>query len=271
MKPYFFSIILFLISCNTSNTDKDSATLIIGLEGDYAPYNWTILDHNEDSVAFTDHSGYATGYDVMMAKRIAQALDMQLEIKKISWDGLILALQHKHIDAIIAGMSPTPQRRQAVLFSDPYYQDSPELAIVVRKEGVYATARTRSDFTGATLTAQQGTYHATLLEQIPNLKRSALLGDYMALMQALTAGVIDGYLAEFVVAQEHVRSHDHFTLIRLMGEEALVLDADHGTLAIAVSKDAVVLQEKINQVLAGISEEERQMMMHRASMLASTL
>ena len=66
-------------------------TLRVGMECNYAPYNWTQSDASENAVAIAA-GGYADGYDVRIAKIIADKLGMDLEIVKTEWDGLTPAL-----------------------------------------------------------------------------------------------------------------------------------------------------------------------------------
>ena len=55
----------------------------------YAPYNWTQSDDSNGAVAIRGSSDYAYGYDVMMAKKIGEALGQQVQIVKLDWDSLI--------------------------------------------------------------------------------------------------------------------------------------------------------------------------------------
>ena len=64
---------------------------------------------------------------------------------KIAWDGLIPALQTNEIDVIIAGMSPTDERRQTIDFSDPYYRDEPTMSVVVNKNTKFVGAKELKD------------------------------------------------------------------------------------------------------------------------------
>ena len=113
----------------------------VGMECDYPPFNWTQVEADENSVPIDGGMGYAGGYDVEIAKRIAEALDKELVVVKIEWDGLIPALNSGMIDAVIAGMSPTAERKITVDFTDAYYNS--DLVIVVRKDSEYANAATR--------------------------------------------------------------------------------------------------------------------------------
>ncbi|NIZ19962.1 transporter substrate-binding domain-containing protein [Entomospira culicis] len=273
----FASVIALLSGCDAKKSGESSkprTKIVVGLEGDYTPYNWTTLREESGlTYPFSGQKGNAAGYDVMIAQRLAQELGMELEIKKISWDGLILALQNNNIDLIIAGMSATPERMRSISFTDPYYhnEDTQEIVLVVRADGAYTQATQRSDFSGAKITAQLGTYHVAILEQLPAIQSSALLTDYVALMQSLKAGVIDGYLAELVVGDEHVRANPDFVMIHLTGDQALEIPASYSASAIGMRKDDDALRQRINAILATIPEEERIAMMQVAKDAASQL
>ena len=81
--------------------------LVVGMECAYAPFNWTALEQGEHGIAISG-GGYADGYDVMIAQKIADSLGKELVIKKIAWEGLQPALEANDIDAIIAGMTANP-------------------------------------------------------------------------------------------------------------------------------------------------------------------
>lgn len=69
-----------------------------------------------------------------MAKKIAEGLGKELVIVKMEWDGLVPALQSNKIDAIIAGMSPTEERKQTIDFTENYYTS--DFVMVIKKKGV---------------------------------------------------------------------------------------------------------------------------------------
>ncbi len=97
---------------------------------------------------------------------IADELGVDLEVKNISCDDLIPALESGQIDVIVAGISPTDERREQINFTDAYYESATEQTVIVRSDSDYANATSLEDLTGDNLSAQQGTYQMDLLEQV---------------------------------------------------------------------------------------------------------
>lgn len=114
----------------SGSTDTSRGTLRISMECAYAPFNWTQTNSANGAVPLSNGT-YANGYDVQMAKYIAAELGMTLEIVQNKWESLIPAVQSGSVDGIIAGMSPTDERREQVDFSDCYYRS--DLVIIYKK------------------------------------------------------------------------------------------------------------------------------------------
>lgn len=109
-------------------------TLKIAMECAYDPFNWTQTTDENGAVPISGVSGttlYANGYDVQIAKYIANALGMTLEVYSDEWDSLISGVQAGTYDCIIAGMSPTEERREKIDFTMPYY--SSNLVVIYKK------------------------------------------------------------------------------------------------------------------------------------------
>ncbi len=90
--------------------------LRIGMEAAYAPFNWTQDDDSNGAVKIDGTNQYANGYDVQIAKKIAKDLGKEPLVVKTKWEGLVPALTSGKIDMIIAGMSPTAERKQEIDF-----------------------------------------------------------------------------------------------------------------------------------------------------------
>ena len=115
---------LLLVFGGVSSAQADEY-LRVGMEAAYAPFNWTQDDNSNGAVPIEGTKQYANGYDVQIAKKIAEAQGKKPLVVKTAWTGLIPALTSGKIDMIIAGMSPTAERRQEIDFSDSYYRSEP--------------------------------------------------------------------------------------------------------------------------------------------------
>lgn len=228
-------------------------TLRVGMECNYAPYNWTQSDASDNAVAIAA-GGYADGYDVRIAKIIAEKLGMDLEIVKTEWDGLTPALLSGNIDVIIAGMSPTAERRMTIDFTDAYYET--ELTVVVRKDSAFAAAKSLSDFAGAKITGQMSTFHYDMIDQIPGVVKMPAQDTFPTMIVAVSSGAIDGYIADRPGAVSAVSANPDLTYVTFDEGQGFTVSQDDAQIAVGV-KQGSELKEKINEVLAGISTDER--------------
>ncbi len=83
-------------------------TLRVGMEPGYMPFE------------LTNQKGEIIGFDVDMAKRMAKAMDVKLELVSTAWDGIIPALLTKKFDILMSGMTLTQQRNMSINFATPY-------------------------------------------------------------------------------------------------------------------------------------------------------
>lgn len=252
---------LSLTACGKAASSAAADDVIkVGMECAYAPFNYTQTD-DANNAAEIDGGGYAGGYDVQVAQKIAAAMGKKLLIEKMEWDGLIPALTSGKIDMIIAGMSPTDERKQSIDFSDNYYVS--DLVLVVRKDGKYASATSLADFNGAKVTAQLNTFHYTVVDQIPGVDKQTAMEDFPTMIVALQAGKIDAYVSERPGAMSAAMSNPDLTYIAFDEGKGFDYSTDEGAVAVGVKKGSE-LTAKINEVLKGISEDDRQSMMETA-------
>lgn len=258
-----FVLALSLAACGAPNSGAsgDKQVFRVGMECNYAPFNWTQLDDSNGAVPISS-GGYAGGYDVEIAKRVADALGRELVIVKTEWEGLIPALNSGKIDAVIAGMSPTAERAESVDFSDPYYES--ELVIVVKKDGPYASAASLSDFAGAKITAQLSTFHYTVIDQIPGVDKQTAMETFPAMIVALESGKIDGYISERPGAVSAMTSNSSLTFVEFAEGKGFVTSKEDVAISVAVKKGSAELLSGINDALKSISREERESLMQSA-------
>ena len=236
---------------------EESNELRIGMECGYAPFNWTQQDDSNGAVAI-EGGGYANGYDVQIAKQVAEGLGKELVIVKTEWDGLVPAVQSGVIDGIIAGMSPTAERKEKIDFTDNYYVS--DLVIVVRADSEYANATSIQDFAGATLTAQLNTFHDTVIDQIEGVEHATPMTDFPAMRLALESGIIDGYVSERPEGISAAAANDAFVYVGFEVENGFEYEINDAAIAMGIAKDSE-LTAQVNEVLAGISQEDRDALM----------
>ncbi|MEP2474166.1 MAG: transporter substrate-binding domain-containing protein [Paracoccaceae bacterium] len=83
-----------------------------------------------------DLNGELVGFELDVARQLAEDMGVEIEFVPTAWDGIIPALLSGKFDAIISGMSITPQRNLTVSFSDPYaYSGQTILANIAMTEG----------------------------------------------------------------------------------------------------------------------------------------
>ncbi len=85
--------------------------LVVGLQSGYPPFE------------FVDANGKIVGFDVDIARHIAEKLGKKLIINDIEFEGEILSLKQGKIDLIISGMRITPSRLREILMV-PYYGEA---------------------------------------------------------------------------------------------------------------------------------------------------
>ncbi|MBM6616890.1 transporter substrate-binding domain-containing protein [Bacillus suaedaesalsae] len=250
-----FGIVL-LAGCGSNGDDN---TFKVGLEAGYAPFNWTQNDDSNGGVKIDGSAEYAGGYDVEVAKKIAEGLGKELVIVKTEWDGLIPALTSGKIDAIIAGMSPTAERSKTIDFSINYYES--DLVMVVKKGSKYENATSIQDFKGAKVSAQLNTFHYTVIDQITGVSKQTAMDNFPAMRVALESGVIDGYVSERPEGVSAAAANENFAMVEFT--EGFETSPEDTAIAVGLEKDSE-LTEKINEILAGISKEDQKSIMDAA-------
>ena len=261
-----FALIVPTFAFAGCGPERDSSKLYVGMECGYAPFNYTQLDDANGAVKISNAEGYANGYDVMIAKKIAEDMGKELVIVKYEWDALIPAIISGSLDFIIAGMSPTDERKESINFSDAYYES--QLVVVVRKDGAYANAKSLSDLSGAKIVAQLGTFHDSALQAQAGkygIVADTPLKTFPLMINALNVKGVDGYVAEEPGAIADCSANPDFTYIKLINNQTgFEASAEDVQIAIGMKKGSANLQA-INSALAKISAEERLTLMQRAT------
>ncbi len=212
-------------------TDGDQKILRVGAETTFPPFE------------FADDDGNYVGFDLDLIYAIAEETGHTVEFKSMGFDALIPALGSNQIDAIISAMSITEERKEAVLFSDPYYKSG--VAIVVRKDEENIAGK--DDLVGKTIACQIGNTGSMLASEIEDTKVINFDGANQAFLQ-LGNGGADAVMVDLPVAEDYIKK-DPDQKFKVVGD---VLEAEY--YGIAVAKDNQELIEQINKALKTLEE-----------------
>lgn len=255
-----------LTSCGNDVTfDESKGTLVVGLECNYPPFNWLETKKTDTNYPVENVPGsYAEGYDVQMAKLIAEDLGYELVLQSIVWEGLIEGLKAGTIDLIIAGMSPTEERKISIDFTSAYY--STNHVIVTKADSKFANAKTFAELAGSKTIGQAGTIYDELAGQVVSKTTGAShlnpLDSVPLIINAIKTGVADLTVLEEPVAVGICGADETLTYFRLT--EAFDVKEEDKVVSIGVRKADTTLRDKVNAALAKISEETRQELMLNA-------
>ncbi|MDD6160682.1 MAG: transporter substrate-binding domain-containing protein [Oscillospiraceae bacterium] len=249
---------LTLCACGGSKTRQgtiNKGKLVVAMECAYAPYNWTQPDDSNGAVPIKGSSDYAYGYDVMMAKYICQQLGWELEIVKSDWESIIPAIQSSTVDVGICGQSVTSDRLEMVDFSNPYYYAT--IVTVVSEDGKYANAASVADLAGGTCTSQLNTiWYDNCLPQIPDANILPGQESAPAMIVALTSGRVDYIVTDQPTGLAAVSANPGLKMLEFTGDGAFEVSDEDINIGISMLKGNTELCEKINGVLAGLTEED---------------
>jgi len=265
------AMVLSLAACGSNskfdagkNSVLKTGVLRVGMECAYAPYNWTQSDDSNGAVPIFNSSDYAYGYDVMMAKKICEANNWKLEIHKLDWDSIPLAVQSGEIDAGICGQSITAERMETVDFTIPYYYAS--IVTLVKADGKYANATGISDFEGATCTSQINTvWYDVCLPQIKNANIMPAQETAPAMLVALESGAVDLVCTDYPTALAAVTVYPDLKLLDFTDkEDNYEVSEEEINIGISCMKGNTELVEAINKVLETMTKEDYEAMMKEA-------
>lgn len=252
------------VSGSAAASGADDNVLTVAMECAYAPYNWTQNDDSNGAVPISGSSDYANGYDVMMAKKMAEALGMELEIVRSDWDSLVPAVISGTVDCVIAGQSITSERMESVDFTTPYYYAS--VVTLVKADGPYADAAGVADLAGDTCTSQLNTiWYDNCLPQIENANILPAQETAPAMLVALDTGACDVVVTDMPTAMAACVAYPSFKLLDFTGtEDDYEVSEEDVNIGISVRKGNTQLLDALNEALAGLTQDDFTAMMDEA-------
>ncbi|MCZ2258332.1 transporter substrate-binding domain-containing protein [Sporosarcina sp. G11-34] len=192
---------------SSANKDSDKKVLTMATSADYPPFEYVDTAVSEEII----------GFDIDLAKMIAEELGYDLVIEDMDFNGLIPALQAKSIDFVIAGMDGNDEERKKVIdFSAPYF--TPTNLVITMKDlniekpedlaGKKVGAQTASiQEKGAVSIEETYGYTVESRDRVPDLFQEIRSGhlDAIVIADAVANGYLDASedLSSFELPVEH--------------------------------------------------------------------
>lgn len=207
--------------------------LVVGMELQYPPFE------------MTDAKGTPAGISVEMAEALAAQLGRPLEVRNMAFSGLIEALRTGKIDCILSSMTATPERDQAIDFSDPYLRTG--LCLLVRKDAPIQTIGD-VDVEGRVVAVKQGTTgHAFAAGQLKRAELKVFDQDAACVMEVVQ-GKADAFIYDQMSIYRYWKRNEEST-------RALLKPFREESWAIGIREGDADLREGINAFLAKFKAE----------------
>ena len=240
------AIAISMVGCGASKQQsvlekiKSNGKLVVGTSADYPPYEFH---------ATVDGSDKIVGFDMDIAKAVADDLGVELEIKDMDFDGLLVALQANKVDMVFAGMTPTDERKENADFSDIYYEATHRFIL---RNGDEGSVKSFDDLKGKKIGVQKGSIQEGIAKDNfdeANIKSLAKVTD---LILDLKNNKVDAILVEEGVAKLYCSKNEGIS-----AAENFVVKDDNGGAAIAFGKNQAELQTEVNKALKKLKDEDK--------------
>ncbi len=224
----------------TLETIKSKKKLVVGTSADYAPYEFHTQIDGKDQIV---------GFDIEIAKQFAKDLGVELEIKDMAFDGLLVALQADKVDMIFAGMTPTDERKQNADFSDIYFTATHRFML---RSGEEAGIAKIEDLKGKKIGVQKGSIQEGIAQANFEADKIKSLDKVPDLVLDLKNKKVDAVLVESTVADLTVQKNTGIAIA-----SGLEIQDPDGGCAIAMKKGSTELQTEINKTLKKLKDEKK--------------
>lgn len=213
---------------------QEAGKLVVGVEGTYYPYTYHDEETNE-----------LDGYDIQIAKKLAEYLGVEVEFVESDWDSLLAGLDSARLDTVINDVTATEERREKYDFSDPYFFSFRQFVV---KTGNEVGLHSVEDLNGKKIATNTTNSLVPLLEEwgveivpIDNTDQCA---------QMVESGRVDFCMFSAVVMKEYMEQHPEAQL-----EVAFVLEDSVNEICIPTRKGEERLLNEINSFLQSIRDD----------------
>jgi len=213
---------------------KKRGKLILGTDVTWPPWEWVMGDK-------------IVGWDIDIAREIAKALGVQLEIRDMRFAGLLEAVRKGDVDIAISAITWTSEREKVLEFSMPYYLES----IVVVTKAARTDINKVEDLYGKTVGVQIGTTHeewaAANLEKPGKASVRRYDKVYPYMVEVLRRGDVDAIILDRSIATALIKKFPDLKI-------AFELPGSAGYISVAMPKCAQDLKLVVDQVIENLMQ-----------------
>lgn len=168
---------------SSMQTIKERGSLIIGTSANMPPMNNKLED------------GRLEGFDIDLAKLLAESLEVKAEFKVMPFDQLVEAVQTGEVDMVISNMTITPSRNANVAFVGPYITSGK--CLITTQETLARASKEQVDKVSYTLAVMKGTTTEEFVKVLmPNAKRMVVASVDDG-VKAVVSGEASALVSEF--------------------------------------------------------------------------
>ena len=215
---------------------KAAGKLVLGTSADYPPCEFHTEIDGKDTIV---------GYDISLAQYIADDLGVELEVVDMAFDGLCISLSKGDFDMVISGMSNTPERAQAVDFSEPYFLSEQIILVRAEDEAEYVTV---DDLAGKTIAYQSGTIQEGILKELGYLDNAIALTNAQNVVMELKEGKVDVAYLDYMPTLAFASVNED------LASKDIGIPMDSDGQCIAVQKGNEEFVEYLNGIVAEVLE-----------------
>ena len=179
-------------------TTVTEGKLTVATSPDFAPYEFYAIDESGNA--------QLAGFDMALAQYIADYLGLELEVVPMDFDGVLAEVTAGNVDLGMAGLSPDPDRMEAMDFSDIYYQGGQSLVVVQENKDKWASLEELND-SSLTIGAQLGSIQYDLAEENTPDADIVQLAKVTDVVSELLGGKLDAGYIETVVAESYAKNY----------------------------------------------------------------
>lgn len=142
---------------------QEEGTLVVGTEGTYPPFT------------FHDASGELTGFDVEIAREIAERLGVEAEFLETQWDAMFAGLDAERFDMVANQVGINDERKESYDFSDPYITSTAVLVVAEDNDEIQSFDDLEGKLSAQSLTsnyAEMATSYGAELEGVEGFNQA---------------------------------------------------------------------------------------------------